>query len=130
MSPTRAVETITLTEDATIPEAQGGAFHYYQYPTWSPESNLLAFVGISGEGGSQGTSDLYVANVDDEKSEKVYSSESEHPFYLYWSPDNENLSFFEHNRSGAIIYAAKYTGPGRRPGNTGYRFTLLLVVGP
>jgi len=91
---------IALTEDATIPEVQGGAFRYYQYPTWSPESNLLAFVGISGEGGSQGASDLYVANVDDEKSKKVYSSESEHPFYLYWSPDNENLSFLSTTASG------------------------------
>jgi Tol biopolymer transport system component len=91
---------IALTEDAIIPEAQSGAFRYYQYPTWSPESNLLAFVAISGEGGSQGASDLYVANVDDEKSEKVYSSESEHPFYLYWSPDNENLSFLSTTASG------------------------------
>jgi len=91
---------ITLTEDAATPETQSGAFRYYQYPTWSRKSNLLAFVGVSGEGGTQGASDLYVANVDQETSDKVYASESEHPFYLYWSPDNENLSFLSTAASG------------------------------
>jgi len=94
---------ITLTEDAAIPETQGGPFRYYQYPTWSPESNLLAFVGISGEGGSQGVSDLYVASMDEKKSDKVYASESEHPFYLYWSPDNETLSFLSTTASGQSL---------------------------
>lgn len=90
----------TLTQDAVIPQAQSGAFRYYQYPTWSRDSNQLAFVGISGEGANQSTSDLYIANLEEEKSEKVYASESEHPFYLYWSPDNENLSFLSTAASG------------------------------
>jgi len=90
----------TLTQDAVIPESQSGAFRYYQYPTWSRDSNRLAFVGIGGEGGGQGASDLYIANLDEEKSEKVYASESEHPFYLYWSPDNENLSFLSTAATG------------------------------
>jgi len=90
----------TLTQDAVIPQGQSGAFRYYQYPTWSRDGNQLAFVGISGEGASQGTSDLYIANLEEQKSEKVYASESEHPFFLYWSPDNENLSFLSSAASG------------------------------
>jgi len=91
---------ITLTADAAIPKTQAAAFRYYQSPTWSPESNLLAFVAVSGEGGNQGASDLYVANVDEEGSDKVFTSDTEHPFYLYWSPDNENLSFLSTSASG------------------------------
>jgi Tol biopolymer transport system component len=91
---------ITLTEDAAIPEAQTEPFRYYPYLSWSPESNLLAFVGVSGEGGNQGASDLYVANVDEERVDKVHTSDTEHPFYLYWSPDNENLSFLSTAASG------------------------------
>lgn len=91
---------IALTEDASIPEEQSGAFRFYQYPTWSPESNLLAFVGIRGEGGIQSVSDLYVADIDSEASERIYTSEIEHPFYLYWSPDNENLGFLSTTPSG------------------------------
>src|SRR5688572_28802836 len=68
---------IALTEDAVTPEAQAGPFRYYQYPTWSPESNLLAFVGISGEGGAQSASDLFVADLDTENADKVYTSETE-----------------------------------------------------
>jgi len=92
-----------LTEDAVTPEGQSGAFRYYQYPTWSPESNLLAFVGVSGEGAAQSSSDLYVADLDTERSDKVYASGNEHPFYLYWSPDNENLSFLSTAASGQSL---------------------------
>lgn len=92
-----------LTDDAVNPEEQSGPFRYYQYPTWSPEGNLLAFVAISGEGGTQSASDLYVADVDAEDADTVYSSETEHPFYLYWSPDNENLSFLSTTSSGQSL---------------------------
>jgi Tol biopolymer transport system component len=94
---------VALTEDAAAPQEQSGAFRYYQYPAWSPESNLLAYVGISGEGGVQGASDLYVADVDAEESQRIYTSETEHPFYLYWSPDNENLSFLSTTASGQSL---------------------------
>lgn len=94
---------IGLTDDALLPEVQSGPFRYYQYPTWSRESNYLAFVGIGGEQGRQTSSDLYVADMDTEKSDKVYGSEAEHPFYLYWSPDNENLSFLSTTGSGQSL---------------------------
>lgn len=94
---------IALTEDAVTPEAQSGPFRYYQHLTWSPESNLLAFVGISGEGAAQTASDLFVADLDAENMDKVYTSETEHPFYLYWSPDNENLSFLSTTASGQSL---------------------------
>jgi Tol biopolymer transport system component len=112
---------ITLTEDAAVPETQAGAFRYYQYLTWSPESDLLAFVGISGVGGTQDASDLYVANVDKEKADKVYTSGTEHPFYLYWSPDNANLSFLSTAASGQsfILQSVPARGGNRTILDTG-----------
>lgn len=88
-----------LTEDAVIPESQGGPVLYYQYPTWSRDGSQLAFMGISSDG-EQTESKLMVANMDDDSVNEVYTSESEHPIYLNWSPDNANVSFISTNVSG------------------------------
>jgi len=84
---------VALTSDANIPETQAGAFLYYQYPTWSADGNHLAFVGISGEGSTSAGTSMHIANIEEEKAEKMYSSKTENPFYLYWSPDDETLVY-------------------------------------
>jgi Tol biopolymer transport system component len=81
-----------LTNDAEIPQNQGDPVRYYQYPTWSRDSSQLAFVGVSSEG-EQTTSKLMVANIDNDSVNEIYTSETEHPVYLNWSPDNANVSF-------------------------------------
>ena len=91
-----------LTEDALIPENQGGPLLYYQYPTWSRDGSQLAFMGLSSDG-EQTESKLMVANMDDDSVNEVYTSESEHPIYLNWSPDNANVSFISTNVSGQNI---------------------------
>jgi len=88
-----------LTEDAVIPESQGGPVLYYQYPTWSRDGSQLAFIGLRSEG-EQTESKLMVANLDDDSVNEIYTTESEHPVYLNWSPDNANLSFISTNVSG------------------------------
>jgi TolB protein len=91
-----------LTEDAVIPETQGGPILYYQDPTWSRDSSQLAFMGISADG-QQTQSKVMIANMDDDSVKEVYASESEHPIYLNWSPDNTNLSFISTTVSGQNI---------------------------
>src|SRR5687767_4156874 len=88
-----------LTEDAVIPETQGGPVLYYQYPTWSRDGSQLAFTGLSLDG-EQTESKVMVADMDDDSVNEIYSSESEHPIYLNWSPDNANLSFISTTVSG------------------------------
>src|SRR5215216_6190566 len=78
-----------LTEDAVVPDSQTAPFLYYQYPTWSRDGSQLAFMGLKAEGG-QTLSKLLVANMDDDSVNEIYKSQSEHPIYLNWSPDNSN----------------------------------------
>jgi TolB protein len=88
-----------LTEDGLIPENQGDPVLYYQYPTWSRDGSQLAFMGISSDG-AQTESKVMVANMDDDSVNEIYTSESEHPIYLNWSPDNANISFISTTVSG------------------------------
>ena len=109
-----------LTEDAVIPENQGDPVLYYQYPTWSRNGSQLAFMGISADG-EQAKSKLMVANMDDDSVNEVYTSESEHPIYLNWSPDNANLSFISTTVSGQnmILQSVPSTGGERTILDTG-----------
>lgn len=91
-----------LTDDAVIPQSQGEPTLYYQYPTWSRDGSQLAFIGLSSDGG-QTQSKLMIANMDDDSVNEVYASESEHPIYLNWSPDNANVSFISTSISGQNI---------------------------
>ena len=109
-----------LTDDALIPESQGGPVLYYQYPTWSRDSSQLAFMGISANG-ELTESKLLIANMDDDSVNEVYSSESEHPIYLNWSPDNTNLSFISSTVSGQnlMLQSVPSTGGERTILDTG-----------
>ena len=62
----------------------------YIFPSWSADGNLIAAIGttISGAG-------IYVMPDEAETSalEEVHFSESESPFYLYWAPDGQQITF-------------------------------------
>ena len=109
-----------LTEDALIPENQGDPLLYYQYPTWSRDGSQLAFMGLSSDG-EQTESKLLVANMDDDSVNEVYTSESEHPIYLNWSPDNANVSFISTTVSGQnmILQSVPAAGGERTIFDTG-----------
>lgn len=109
-----------LTEDALIPENQGDPVLYYQYPTWSRDGSKLAFMGISSDGAAA-ESKVMIANMDDDSVTEVYTSESEHPVYLNWSPDNANLSFISSTVSGQnlILQSVPSAGGDRTILDTG-----------
>ena len=88
-----------LTNDAKLPQSQSEPYRFYQYPTWSQDGNQLAFVSTSNEN-AVSKSGLLVANIDNDDVNRVFESESEHPFYLYWSPDNSNVSLLTTSVSG------------------------------
>jgi Tol biopolymer transport system component len=88
----------TYTDDAKVPTKATDPFRYYAYPTWSHDGNSIGFVGVSGQGDKR-SADIFIANVK-EKAKKVFSSDNEHPFYLYWSPDNTNLGFLSTTADG------------------------------
>ena len=94
--------SLSLTNDAQVPESQSSPFRVYQTPTWSPDGKQLAFVGLSGDG-AETASELFVADIESETSTKVYSGANEAPFYLYWTPDNANISFLSSTASGESL---------------------------
>ena len=103
-----------LTNDAKLPQNQSEPYRFYQYPTWSQDGNQLAFVSTSNEN-AVSKSELLVANIDNDDVNQVFESESEHPFYLYWSPDNSNVSLLTTSVSGQSLILQNIPADGSEP---------------
>ena len=80
-----------ITDDAHPVEA--GVRRFYDFPTWSTAENRLAFVGFEVDQDGRTTAGIFTAQPKDKPPIEVYSSDQHLPFYLYWSPDGEWVSF-------------------------------------
>ena len=81
-----------ITNDADVSES-AEALHIYQFPTWSRDGDQLAFVSIVGEQGLASNTSLYTTDPQGKELVEVFQSNEELPFYLYWAPDGESISF-------------------------------------
>jgi TolB protein len=82
----------------------------YQFPAWSPDSRRIAAIGNNEQGAGVFTF------ADDPYGEQLalYQSESEAPFYLYWSPDGEIVTFIAgHPEHGIGLHAVRATAQAR-----------------
>jgi Tol biopolymer transport system component len=73
--------------------AEGGVRRFYDFPAWSVEDNRLAFVGLDIADNGQTSARIYATGDDAENPIEIYSSDQHVPFFLYWSPDGEWVSF-------------------------------------
>jgi len=80
-----------VTEDAHGEE--GGVRRFYDFPAWSLVDNRLAFVGIDVQENGSSTASIFATDKKAEGAREIYSSDDHVPFFLYWSPDGEWVSF-------------------------------------
>ncbi len=129
----RGENRVALTTDAsdTLPRA-------YLFPTWSPNSQRVAFVGVSGDSATRQAA-LYTAPAAGGKPVAVFQSATQTPFYLYWSPNSQWIGFLAQNDTQMALMLARSDGSaGARQLDTGSPFywawspdsrSLLLHVG-
>jgi len=71
----------------------------YAFPTWSPDGRHLAFIGPH----EQENTVLYISSVNDLAPTVVYNNPNSSPFYLYWAPDSQTITFLaQEGRSMAM----------------------------
>lgn len=95
-----------VTQDAVVQPA--GESIAYSGPVVAPRSGRLAFIRtvVRSDGGHQ--SDLLVSSGDPDDTQTVFSDASRAPFYLYWSPDGQVLSFLASNGPSSLeVYLAR-----------------------
>jgi Tol biopolymer transport system component len=81
----------------------------YSFPTWSPDSRYLAFIGPS----SQNDTALYISPAASNAAPTmVYDQPDSAPFYLYWAPNSNTLTFLTQESDGLALRQVEATAPG------------------
>lgn len=83
----------TVTKDANPSPPQGKEGRIYQQPTWSPDGRRLAYLGLSVSAQGVSNASLYTIASDGTDLVEAFSSTESFPFYLYWTPDSQSVSF-------------------------------------
>ena len=86
-----------ITDDARLRE---GNFHYYNFPTWSPDGKSLAFYGVQGTSEIDLVSTVYTSDAEGQTLVETYTSDRHVPIYLMWSPDSSQVTFISNIAGG------------------------------
>jgi TolB protein len=100
-------QNTALTQDANLKPADGQVGRIYQYPTWAPDGQHLAYIRFSSSPTGIEAS-LFSALSDGKKSVNTYTSQDFQPFYLSWSPNSQIITFLGNDASGQL---AQYLVP-------------------
>lgn len=73
------------------------ATQFYQFPTWSSDGSKLAFVKILSTGEYVEGVSIYTANTDGSSQVEVFTSSEDLPVFLFWSPDDESITYLALN---------------------------------
>ena len=98
-----------ITQDANLIPAAGQVERLYQYPTWAPDGQHLAFVRLSLSQSGPEVS-LFSVLSDGKKLVNNFTSQSFQPFYLSWSPNSQIIAFLGSDPSGMAQYLVSASG--------------------
>lgn len=111
---------VAITSDAALSQS-APVQRAYVFPNWSPDSQQVAYVGISSEG--SGKAALYTSRIDDPKHVEIFSTGDALPFYLYWSPDSRRVAFLSQSRNNDLtLNIANADGSGSTEAGKGSPF--------
>jgi TolB protein len=99
-------DVTAITDDGILDP--GGDSIVYGAPTWAPVTGQIAFTRtrIGPDGGHK--VDLLVNSGQPGESVTMFSDSARTPFYLYWSPNGDLLSFLASSADGGLgIYVAR-----------------------
>ena len=101
--------------DLTALTRDGGDTRRYNYPTWSPDNQRIAFVGYSLQDSTPTEGALYTISPRGENLTPVFKTQENFPFYLYWSPDSKYVGFLSNSDSNNFALSIAQTD---RPDST------------
>lgn len=99
----RGEQRVALTTDAMSSKRA------YDFPTWSPDGRMVAFIGVDATQ-SEPEIRLYAAPAAGGNPVTVFQSDSQFPFYLYWSPDSQRIGFLAQSQDEMMLMLGQADG--------------------
>jgi Tol biopolymer transport system component len=88
-----------ITQDADLTQSAGQGGRIYQFPTWAPDGQRLAFIRFTS---SQSGPEASVWSVlsDGKKQVQAFNSQDTLPFYMFWAPNSQSITFLGSDPAG------------------------------
>ncbi|MFQ5577819.1 MAG: TolB family protein, partial [Anaerolineae bacterium] len=80
----------------------------YSFPTWSPDGRYVAFIGPD----QNRNAALYVSSAATLSATILFDVSDSAPFYLYWTPGGNEITFLTQETSGLAMRLAVVDMPG------------------
>jgi TolB protein len=92
----------TIAPDGTGQNLLTTGSRFFQFPAWSPDGSNVAVIGTG-----ENEVGVYVApDTTGTELQVLYESVDEAPFYLYWSPDSDRVTFLANHPGGIGLHIA------------------------
>lgn len=92
-----------ITQDADPDPAPGETGRVYQYPTWAPDGDQLVFVEYDNLGQDDLRARLLKVRMGEGAPVDIFTSDLYFPFYLFWSPDSQQISFLSNGSAAGEL---------------------------
>ncbi len=99
-------ELFTIFPDGSEQRQLSPSGRRFDFPAWSPDGSEIA---ITSRGGLYLFSDIENA-AEAGAMRLLYDDREQAPFYLYWSPDGDHVSFLANHPGGLALYLADGKG--------------------
>jgi TolB protein len=108
----------TIAPDSSDQRLLTDAEHFFQFPTWSPDNSRVAVIGSA----LDNVGVYVVPDTIGSALQTLYESDEETPFYLYWSPNSQQVSFLANHPSGLALHIGDVLAESSRVLATGSPF--------
>ena len=79
----------------------------YRFPTWAPDSRRVAFIGPDNKNNPV----LYISSAAESTPTVLFDNPDAAPFYLYWAPDSQSITFLTQEVRGLSMRKASVNNP-------------------
>lgn len=99
-------QIVTIAPDGRDSRPASAENQVFRFPAWSPDGQQIAAIGSN----NLGSSVMVLEDFANSPADQLYFSGRQAPFYLYWAPDSQSVSFLANHPQGIGLHLVPADG--------------------